>query len=1177
MGCTHTESVTALNKPDVISYSPWLHAGHPDNQHHHVAFAHSSPDKLLRAIPHVVRTTDILTIPSSQTGSHSDLKAFRVLMTEPTLSGQFIQSLPEDEQAEGLEHDGNDEQEQEQGQDGEEDEETQVLVAPWAQQPNETDNEALMPPLSHERSFTSSSADSSPSSVSSDKTVVPNGHTSPSLSSSQHSEPEWSDSKDVEDENSEDDDDFDEPDFEISPAFLQQALLGSSNSSSFSSPLSSSMVSSSPAPMTPDTTLSSSLISLPGNSSGSNPNAFDTVSMERPNAILDKSKEESGLEDSVIWTRTINLGRIGAFDGDWVAVCAIPELNFSQPEDTFGDWRIVRIRTLEETGSARSSSPRSTLIHVPPLILHNLAPLATSPPQLKIHPTSFSPALPVPIPTAASLVLSRLASPASTSKRLQPQVVFQLREFFGGPGTGNRRVLKVGDIVGVGVDEFLSADEESGESRNDAGEKNGDRSLLGSSQGSSIPTTMVFFQVSKIEGPGLASSVSSSGETAQKKLSTLTTTRETRWERRASRGEFGYVVDPEVTVLVQAGLVHRQAVGGSMGDWLGIPNLLPAPSPGISPPSPLLTLYEILRSSLGSSMGQCGLQLSILLKGARGSGKRTITRSAAARLGFGMLEINCFELVADTDSKTEGVLRARFERAAGSSPCILLLRHIEALARKGQAQETGKEPQIAGVLQDCIQSLSASWKTTGFPVVVVGTTSDGDKVPSGVLGCFKQEISIQAPDEKERLSILRRIIAETPIAADVDVKNLAVQTAALVAQDLVALVARAKSAAVGRTSESSLRTSCPLIAFAQSGLALTSSDFSQAIDQARAAYSESIGAPKIPNVGWDDVGGLISVKKEILDTIELPLKHPELFAEGLKKRSGILLYGPPGTGKTLLAKAVATSCSLNFFSVKGPELLNMYIGESEANVRRVFQRARDAKPCCIFFDELDSVAPKRGNQGDSGGVMDRIVSQLLAELDGAAEGSGSSDVFVIGATNRPDLLDPALLRPGRFDRMLYLGVSDTHEAQLNIIKALTRKFKMDPGLDLDRVAERCPFNYTGADFYALCSDAMLKAMSRKAEEVDKKIAEMNAAPRPESSPHPYPLSPQYYLSELARPEEIAVLVSQEDFDLALRELIPSVSETEMEHYRRVQKQFQSPGDNQVDDESRKDAKGKGRA
>lgn len=212
------------------------------------------------------------------------------------------------------------------------------------------------------------------------------------------------------------------------------------------------------------------------------------------------------------------------------------------------------------------------------------------------------------------------------------------------------------------------------------------------------------------------------------------------------------------------------------------------------------------------------------------------------------------------------------------------------------------------------------------------------------------------------------------------------------------------------------------------------------------------------------------------------------------------MYGPPGTGKTLLAKAVATSFALNFFSVKGPELLNMYIGESEANVRRIFQRAKDARPCVIFFDELDSVAPKRGFHGDSGGVMDRIVSQLLAELDGVSSGDGGSDVFVIGATNRPDLLDPALLRPGRFvisehppakanmsprfDRLLYLGVSDTKESQLNILRALTRKFKLDPELQLEDIIESCPFHFTGADFYALSSDALMRAMSKKTEEID---------------------------------------------------------------------------------------------
>lgn len=325
---------------------------------------------------------------------------------------------------------------------------------------------------------------------------------------------------------------------------------------------------------------------------------------------------------------------------------------------------------------------------------------------------------------------------------------------------------------------------------------------------------------------------------------------------------------------------------------------------------------------------------------------------------------------------------------------------------------------------------------------------------------------------------------------------------------------------------------------------MTSADFSEAVGRARSTFSDSIGAPKIPTVTWKDVGGLADQKSSIMETISLPLTRPELFAKGMRKRSGILFYGPPGTGKTLLAKAIATEFSLNFFSVKGPELLNMYIGESEANVRRVFQRARDARPC-VVFDELDSVAPKRGNQGDSGGVMDRIVSQLLAELDGMSSG-GSSDndgdgaasgngggVFVIGATNRPDLLDPALLRPGRFDKMLYLGVSSTHEQQLTILEALTRKFTLDRNVDLARVASRLPFTYTGADLYALCSDAMLKAITKKTKQVDVKVREASRVRGEE-------ISTAYYFDHLATSDDVTVVVCEDDFVAAQRELVASV-------------------------------------
>lgn len=383
--------------------------------------------------------------------------------------------------------------------------------------------------------------------------------------------------------------------------------------------------------------------------------------------------------------------------------------------------------------------------------------------------------------------------------------------------------------------------------------------------------------------------------------------------------------------------------------------------------------------------------------------------------------------------KTEGLLKVRAERAMSCGPesCALLIRHIEALTAD--------------------RMVSAMKEILADARVLIATTTEVDKIPDGVRGLFSHEIEMQAPDEAEREGILRSIIDDRGIALDpeVDTSGIALKTAALVAGDLVDVVERALVAQRSRIEDLSAKATVNgeqvtardiEVAGGPAACGLTKADFDVAVDAARKNFADAIGAPKIPNVTWDDVGGLNNVKDAVKETIQLPLERPELFAKGMKKRSGILFYGPPGTGKTLLAKAIATEYSLNFFSVKGPELLNMYIGESEANVRRVFQRARDARPCVVFFDELDSVAPKRGNQGDSGGVMDRIVSQLLAELDGMSGGEDTGGgVFVIGATNRPDLLDQALLRPGRFDKMLYLGVSDTHDKQLKIMEALTRK------------------------------------------------------------------------------------------------------------------------------------------
>ena len=308
----------------------------------------------------------------------------------------------------------------------------------------------------------------------------------------------------------------------------------------------------------------------------------------------------------------------------------------------------------------------------------------------------------------------------------------------------------------------------------------------------------------------------------------------------------------------------------------------------------------------------------------------------------------------------------------------------------------------------------------------------------------------------------------------------------------------------------------------------------------------------MPTTRWDDVGGLDEVKAAIRDVVELPLLRGDLVRGG--SRSGALLYGPPGTGKTLLAKAVATECALRFLSVKGPELVNMYVGESEKNVRDVFERARHAAPCVVFFDELDALAPARGAGADSGGVMDRVVSQLLAELDGANANvsfSSKKDVdakskmlFVIGATNRPDLVDPALLRPGRFDRLLYVGVDETTEGRAKVLAALTKKFTLEPpspsSSSLEALARKVPRRFTGADMYALCADAWTRAAKRTVRERERERRDRGEAAFGSGS-------------------SAVVVVRWSDFGDALAELTPSLTDADLARYRRLREEFEGDG------------------
>ncbi|KIJ17306.1 hypothetical protein PAXINDRAFT_175808 [Paxillus involutus ATCC 200175] len=784
------------------------------------------------------------------------------------------------------------------------------------------------------------------------------------------------------------------------------------------------------------------------------------------------------LDEVTLYIRTSALRALGVLNGDWVLASHVDSSTF----------RMVRICAVDEV----SLDPRCATLS--PTLLHNMCP--SGPLQIVVCASPFGARDPV-LPMARSITLTRVASPFSSNRRYESLYIDALHSYFG----SSTRLVRDGDIIPlcINIDHALNPHRNS---------YTGTSSALNNSA-----EALVYFIVRNVEHED--ANLGGHGQAP-----TLL--------------NVGCFVDASVTKVVQVGV--EQTGVPDISEYYGLrcaslrtSSELPVVTSGVG--------AQISQLSNAMSLEEAprfGVRATVLVAGSRGAGKFSTAAWISRQLGMHLVEINCFDIISDSDVKTTGLLRQYVEGAFSCTPCILVLRHIDALNQLTQSREPGDESIVLHALQQCIDD---AVNIHMQQCIVLATTSESGRAPDGV--SFISEVEIKALTEEERFYLLSEQlhIQGVPVTSDVSVRALAVQTAALVALDLANLVKQTRICALhhGLATE----------------LSLSAKHFEATLLKARTVFAQNINAPSIPTVHWEDVGGLAQVKHAILDTVQLPLECPELFQDGLKKRSGILLYGPPGTGKTLLAKAVATSCSLNFFSVKGPELLNMYIGESEANVRRVFQKARDAKPCVIFFDELDSIAPKRGNHGDSGGVMDRIVSQLLAELDGM--GVGSADVFVIGATNRPDLLDPAFLRPGRFDRMLYLGVSDTHEAQLDILRALTRKFNLDPNLNLSAIAAHCPFNFTGADFYALCADALLHALTHKVDELERQRAQLNTLPEF----HHHPVSPQFFIAEMVSGSQLQLVVSSEDFLLALHELIPSISESELSHYALIQQYWNS--------------------
>ncbi|XP_057474383.1 peroxisomal ATPase PEX6 isoform X1 [Actinidia eriantha] len=579
-------------------------------------------------------------------------------------------------------------------------------------------------------------------------------------------------------------------------------------------------------------------------------------------------------------------------------------------------------------------------------------------------------------------------------------------------------------------------------------------------------------------------------------------------------------------------------------------------------------LASILTPPLCPSALSSKFKVAVMLYGLPGCGKRTVIKYVASRLGLHVVEYNCYNLMASSERKTSIALVEAFKTARRYSPAILLLRHFEAfrnlVSQMGSPlDQFGINTEVASIIREFTEPVmedediySEENSTSDFgdeivsnhPLLLVAAADCSEGLPPTIRRCFTHEIGMGPLTEEQRAEMLSQSLHVSgllPNAASDDlIKDIVGQTSGFMPRDMCAVIADAGASLIprqdiqfdkvepgnfGEKRSVVLKPELDNKPCEDASPFLGKEDLARALERSKKRNASALGTPKVPNVKWEDVGGLEDVKKSILDTVQLPLLHKDLFSSGLRKRSGVLLYGPPGTGKTLLAKAVATECSLNFLSVKGPELINMYIGESEKNVRDIFQKARSARPCVIFFDELDSLAPARGASGDSGGVMDRVVSQMLAEIDGLND--SSQDLFIIGASNRPDLIDPALLRPGRFDKLLYVGVNSDPSYRERVLKALTRKFKLHEDVSLYSIAKRCPSNFTGADMYALCADAWFHAAKRKVLD---------------------PCSD----SNCADDQADSVAVEYDDFVKVLGELSPSLSLAELKKYELLRDQFE---------------------
>ncbi len=501
----------------------------------------------------------------------------------------------------------------------------------------------------------------------------------------------------------------------------------------------------------------------------------------------------------------------------------------------------------------------------------------------------------------------------------------------------------------------------------------------------------------------------------------------------------------------------------------------------------------------------------LLLHGPPGTGKTLLAKAVANETSASFFSIAGPEIISKYYGESEQQLREIFEDATDEAPSIIFIDELDSIAPKREDVTGEVERRVVAQLLTMMDGLESREQ-----VVVIGATNRVDSVDPALRrpGRFDREIEIGVPDETGRKEILQIHTRGMPLSDDVDLSYLADETHGFVGADIESLTKEAAMKALRRYLPEIDLDEKDIPPSLIDRMIIKREDFQGALTEVDPSAMREV-LVELPKVTWDDVGGLDEAKRDIRESVEWPMKHPERFTRlGIKPPKGILLYGPPGTGKTLMAKAVANETNANFISIRGPQLLSKWVGESEKAIRRTFEKARQVAPTIIFFDELDSLAPNRSQEVGSN-VSERVVNQLLTELDGLEK---MEEVMVIGATNRPDMIDPALIRSGRFDRLVMVGQPDT-DGREQILRIHTDDTPLAPDVSLRELAERTE-GYVGSDLETITREAAIEAL---------------------------------------RDDTEAEVVEMRHFRKAQESIRPTITEEILEYYDNIEDQFQGSG------------------